>query len=223
MPGKPAPEPKSAQTSACGASGRSCSESAMCRVQRCGSVEAATRFCICCRNSNSATKFSSRCSTSRETGVSASACVRSALSSRSRSIGSGVLKRVYPGALCAGRAAHARPRASAPPASCRRSPRPAPIVRGRSAMQLLFRFVGEAGQRCVVEVVRQFETFVAPKGSDVRRLALEIDRVFGVDLDLLGDLRRHSRETPARCGRDPPRRYSDAPATRTRCAAVRLG
>ena len=38
-PGKPAPEPRSTQHFASGASGRSCSESAMCRVQTDGMVE----------------------------------------------------------------------------------------------------------------------------------------------------------------------------------------
>ena len=45
-PGKPAPEPRSTQRFASGASARSCSESAMCRVQIVGMVEGAIRLVL---------------------------------------------------------------------------------------------------------------------------------------------------------------------------------
>ena len=50
MPGKPAPDPKSTHTRASGASGKSCSESAIWRVQRIGSVEDATRLNFSCQS-----------------------------------------------------------------------------------------------------------------------------------------------------------------------------
>ena len=72
MPGNPAPDPRSAQTLACGARSRSCSESAICRVQTTGIVERAIRLVCSCQASSSATKRSRRADVSRETGVRAS-------------------------------------------------------------------------------------------------------------------------------------------------------
>ena len=54
-----------------GASARSCSESAMWRVQSIGSVEGAIRLIRRCQSSSRATKRSRRAAVSRETGVSA--------------------------------------------------------------------------------------------------------------------------------------------------------
>src|SRR5580704_13601318 len=53
----------------------------MCRVQSFGSVDDAIKFIRCCQSSSTATKRSSRSNVSRETGVSAKARLRSAVSS----------------------------------------------------------------------------------------------------------------------------------------------
>ena len=81
-----------------------------------GSVEAATRFSFCCRSSSSSTNFSRRSSVSRETGVSLSARFLSAFEIETAL--PAVCSSAFRGAFC--RVAHARPTASAPPASCRR-------------------------------------------------------------------------------------------------------
>src|SRR6478672_6168879 len=54
-PGKPPPLPRSIQTLAAGARPKSCSESAMCRVHRVGSVEGATRLVFACHWSSRST------------------------------------------------------------------------------------------------------------------------------------------------------------------------
>ena len=61
-------------------------------------------------------------------------------------------------------------------------------------LQFLFHLVRQSRQRRVVEVFRQFKTFVAPIGRDVGGLPRKIDIVLGVDLDLLGDLWREFAE-----------------------------
>ena len=60
MAGKPPPEPRSTQILASGASGRSCSESATCRVQMRGIVAVATRLVFACQRNSRSTKASSR-------------------------------------------------------------------------------------------------------------------------------------------------------------------
>ena len=56
------------RTEAFGASARSCSESATCRVHRIGMVDGAIRFIRCCQSSSVSTKRSRRAVVSRETG-----------------------------------------------------------------------------------------------------------------------------------------------------------
>ena len=63
-----------------------------------------------------------------------------------------------------------------------------PIVRGRMRLQFVPHLVGEAGQRRVVDVLRQSEAFVAAIGFHVGRLPAQVDRIFGVDFELAGDL-----------------------------------
>ena len=92
--------------------------------------------------------------------------------------------------------------ASAPPASCRRSGRPGRwCAAGASGASAGLRWTGPAAP--IVELVRQLEALVAAVGCDVGGLAVQIDRVFGVDLELLGDLRRRTRRTAARSARRP--------------------
>src|SRR6266850_3910357 len=78
-PGNPPPLPRSTQTLAEGASVSSCSESEMCRVHKCGSVDDAMRLVFACHSNSRSTYRSSRNSVSRETGVSFSAAVLSAV------------------------------------------------------------------------------------------------------------------------------------------------
>ena len=59
-----------------------------------------------------------------------------------------------------------------------------------SRLQLLPDFVGKPGQCGVIESRQELEALVAAIGRDIGGLALEIDGVFGVDLELLGDLGR---------------------------------
>src|SRR5713226_4900950 len=58
---------------------------------------------------------------------------------------------------------------------------------GPNRFELLPRLHGEAGQPVIVECVRQLQVLVAPIGRDVGGLTVEIDRVLGIDLQLLGD------------------------------------
>src|SRR5262249_24591219 len=60
--------------------------------------------------------------------------------------------------------------------------------------ELLADFVRESLQRRVIEIVGERETFVAPIRGNVGGLAIEIDRVLGIDLELLGDRRRNRAE-----------------------------
>ena len=72
-PGKPPPEPRSTHMRhfrVFGSNAKSCSESAMWRVHRIGSVDGAIRLIRCCHRLSKATKRSRRASVSRETGVS---------------------------------------------------------------------------------------------------------------------------------------------------------
>ena len=46
----------------------------------------------------------------------------------------------------------------------------------------------ESPARRVIDIVRQLEAFVAPVGIDVGGLAVQIDGIFRIDLELVGDL-----------------------------------
>ena len=200
--------------------GRSCSEWAMWRVHRCGSVEAATRFSFCWRSSRSATNISSRVSVHVDRSIERLRAIGVKIGTKIESRPPGVLKR-FGRARFVPAAAHMRNQQSE---RRRRHAIDHGGMRDRARTmrdEFLFRFIRQAGQRCVVEFIRQFETFVAPIGGNVRRLAREIDVVLGVDLDLLGDLRRSLAQSAARRAPDRRRRYSDAPTIRMRCAAVR--
>ena len=68
--------------------------------------------------------------------------------------------------------------------------RPAcPIVRGRIAASFCLHFVGQTRKRREVEIVRQLQAFVAPKSGDIGGLAIQVDRIFRIDLELLGNFR----------------------------------
>ena len=133
-----APDPRSTQISACGADRRSCSESAIWRVQTSGSVERAIRLVCACHCSSSATKASRRSDVSRETGrqgrerASRSACEVGAASLRAhgRRRGRPAAHAAPRSALATLAAGHAPPAASAPPASCRRCGLPGRWSRG---------------------------------------------------------------------------------------------
>ena len=192
MPGKPPPEPRSTQSLASGASAKSCSELATWRVQISGSVEGAIEVggllpgrAADRRSGRAALPFHVK----RE---SAAAHARGPRRVRS-----------CPRHACAARRPFRRTCAasSVSAAGVMPSSRPAwPMVRGRAAVSFCARLVGEAGHRRIVEVVRQREGFVAAIGGDVGRLAREIDVVFRVGLELLGDRRRRGRRAAARSG-----------------------
>ena len=92
---------------------------------------------------------------------------------------------------------------------------------GPQGLELLAELMGQPSQRRIVELGGQFEAFVAAVGFDVGGLTVQIDRVFGVDLKLLGDLRRELARTAARCARLRSFPGSDRTAVRTRCGAGR--
>src|SRR6476620_3431632 len=52
----------------------------------------------------------------------------------------------------------------------------------------------ETGDFRVVEIIREQETLIPPVGCDVGRLPIEIDRVFGVDFELLGNSGRELKK-----------------------------
>src|SRR2546428_58297 len=56
-------------------------------------------------------------------------------------------------------------------------------------LEFLACFVGQALDARIVDLRRQYEALIAPKGGNIGRLAGEIHVVFGVDLQLRGDLR----------------------------------
>ena len=70
-----------------------------------------------------------------------------------------------------------------------------------SSRELLADLVGKPGNSGVVDIVRQLEAFVAPKRGDIGGLAIEVDRVLGVGLELRGDRCGQFAEAPARCAR----------------------
>ena len=57
---------------------------------------------------------------------------------------------------------------------------------GTRGLELMAYFVRQPGDGGIVERVRQFEAFIAAIRLDVLGLAIEIDRVFRIDLELLG-------------------------------------
>ena len=161
--------------------------------------------------------FESRASVSRETGVSASA--RSLSAARSSAPCPALVQARcaarLPRFTCATRSVSA---AGVMPSILLAWP----MVRGRMVQQLLSDFVGKSAQRCVIEIVRQRETFIAPIARNIRRLAREIDVVLGIDFDLLGNFRRQLAEARPDLRETPQSSRADRTTARTRCAAVRL-
>ena len=76
-----------------------------------------------------------------------------------------------------------------------------PLARRASASS---RWTGR-GPGVIVEIVGQHQALVAPERRDVLRLAVEIDRVLGVDLELGRDRRRELGRTAARSASARPR------------------
>ena len=209
-PGNPPPEPRSTQRWRA-ARGQ--------ELQRIGDVAGPElghrrrrdQVALCaCQLSSSSTKRSSRSAVSRETGASASAASRSAASIGSRASCCAPCLRGHaaardsarfspPAATCRA-CGRARPAASALPASCRRCGRPGRwCAAAPTAASAAPRSTARA--RRVIEIVRQLEAFVAAEGGDIGGLPRQIDVVFGVDLELLGDLRRRIRQAAARSAR----------------------
>src|SRR5580692_2727763 len=164
----------------------------MWRVQSFGSVDDAIKFIRCCQSSSTATKRSSRSNVSRETGVSTKARLRSEASSGDSA--------TLP-ALPAQMRDQKRQR-------CRRDAVDAAGVADGARpvhFQLVSDFVGQSRQRRIVQIVWQSDAFIAAIGLHVGGLTAEIDLVFGVDLELLGDLGRQFCEV-----RPDPRDIADA-------------
>src|SRR6202140_4666964 len=164
----------------------------MWRVHSFGSVDEAIKFIRCCQSSSTTTKRSSRSNVSRETGVSAKARLRSAASSGDSA--------TLP-ALPAQMRDQERQR-------CRRDAVDAAgVANGARPMhfQLVSDLVGQSRQCRIVQIVRQSDAFIAAIGLNVGSLAAEIDLVFRVDLELLGDFGRQFSEA-----RPDPRDIADA-------------
>src|SRR5581483_8633506 len=185
MPGKPPPLPRSTQILAFGASFRSWSESATCRVQSCGSVEGATRLVLACHSLRSARYRSSRASVSRETGISANAVALSDLSE------AGCPKRSSFHVKQSGGHFGLAPRLAAKiggqDAECSRrhaiDPARLPHGPGLRARELAADLVGKTRHHSVVDLA-EHEAFVATEGIDIGALALEIDVILGIDLEM---------------------------------------
>src|SRR5579862_8364351 len=154
----------------------------MWRVHNFGSVDDAIKFIRRCQSSSTATKRSSRSNVSRETGVSAKARPRSAASS-----GDSATLPALP-AQMRDQERQRRRRDAIDAAGVANGARP---VR----FQLVTDLVGQSRQHRIVEIIRQSDAFIAAIGFDISSLAAEIDLVFRVDFELLGDLRRQSAET----------------------------
>ena len=175
-------------------------------------------------SSSSSTNASSRADVSRETGSRAPERDRRSVRRSSRLAGArhGMSRGDRRRPLAAGRAGRA-------PTSKRQRRRRHAVDAARladgaraEALQLLpdLRATAPASPRS--RALRQLQAFVAAVGCDVGGLAVQIDRVFGVDLELLGDVRRESRRS---CGQmratSGNADDSDRTAVRTRCAAGR--
>src|ERR1700722_19138134 len=146
----------------------------MWRVHSFGSVGDAIKFIPCCQSSSTATKRSSRSNVSRETGVSAKARLRSAASS-----GDSATLPALPAQM-----------RDQERQLCRRDAIDAAGVADGARpvhFQLVADLVGQSRQRRIVEIVRQSDAFIAAIGLDVGGLAAEINRVFRIDFELLGD------------------------------------
>src|SRR5262249_54416027 len=179
-PGNPPPEPMSAHLRARGAMARSCSESAMWRVHNVGTVEAAIKFIRPCQSSSTATKRSRRAAVSRETGISASARVRSAVRS-----GRATCSFTCHVAARAAQVGHQERQRGG------RYPVDAGCLSDRARamlLQFLAHLVREARQRRIIEILAQDDALVASVRFHIRELAAEIDVVLGVNLKLRGDL-----------------------------------
>ena len=72
--------------------------------------------------------------------------------------------------------------------------------RGPDGGQLRAAFGRKPADRGVVERGRQVQGLVAAEGQDIGLLAIEIAGIAAVDLDLLGDVRRRSRELRPEAG-----------------------
>src|SRR3984893_13534728 len=161
----------------------------MWRGHRFWSVDDAIKFIRCCQSSSTATKWSSRSNVSRETGVSARARLRSAASSGDSATGR------FP-ALPAQIRDQKRQRRRRDAIDAAGMPNGARPV----CLQLMSDLVGQSRQRRIVEVVGQSDAFIAAIGFDVGGLAAEIDLVFRLDFELLGDLcRQFSEAWPNPC------------------------
>ena len=60
---------------------------------------------------------------------------------------------------------------------------------GSNRIQLLSHFNRQPGDRRVVEAILQLETFVPSVRRNVGSLAVQVDRILGIDLELLADPR----------------------------------
>ena len=58
---------------------------------------------------------------------------------------------------------------------------------GPNRIQLLQNFHRQSIDRCVIEAILQLEALIAAVRRHVRGLALQVDRVLGIDLKLLAD------------------------------------
>src|SRR5262245_939099 len=204
MPGKPAPEPTSIQIRARGASSMSCSESAICRVHRRDTVDGAMRLLVRCQRSRRSTKRSRRSEVSRETGVSAKARERSAARSGAaapepiiEAVTAGNTEELRPGPSA--RTGHTG--TSGPALEMRheqRQRRRGDAVHARGladsgrarGRKLLADLVGQPRELRIVEALGQLQAFVAAIRGDIRGLAGQVDLVFGIDLELRGNLCR---------------------------------
>ena len=156
----------------------------MCRVQMFGIVDRAIRL-ICCASTAAAIRRSGRAAPLFH--------VKQASSSQ-RAVGAIVRHRSgrRAGSSRAGRPLPADMRDQEGQRRRRDAVDPAGLADGARAVrvQLLPDLVREALHAGVVEIVRQLEAFVPAVRLDVGGLPVEIDRIFGVDFELLGDLRR---------------------------------
>src|ERR1043165_2726699 len=162
----------------------------MWRVQICGSVDAAMRLSVFWRLTSGATKRSSRSHVSRETAspiseiARARSSVRAAVSALSEGPGAKARALRCGGAGALSRAGAAKMRHQKRE-SCRRHAVNASRLTdgaGPNRRKLLAHLHGERRHRRVVERLRELQPFVAPIGRHIGGLALQIDRVLGIDL-----------------------------------------
>jgi hypothetical protein len=65
---------------------------------------------------------------------------------------------------------------------------------GPVGAQLVPGLVGQADNCRIIQIIWQRESFVTPISGDIGSLTLQVDVVFGVDLELLGHFRRQRPE-----------------------------